>query len=162
MSDANEVEAMPAGRPLDALVAEHVFGYHREGVPPDASGEHGGNEVLMPPGVTFAQAEPLLPKKGEIPLWSMCFSWSTNPVPAWTLATMMRRIGYRVSIELCADGEVEVMLDAGRAFVVNKAPTFPLAMSRAAILAHAPDVIDAFNAAEVERRQPYPVGRQRP
>ncbi len=39
---------LPPGRELDALVAEKVMGYRREKTPPDAQGENGGTDVLVP------------------------------------------------------------------------------------------------------------------
>ena len=51
------------GRDTDGVIAERVLGYHREIVPKDGKGENGGNEYLVPPGLS---KDYVLPPKGPI------------------------------------------------------------------------------------------------
>lgn len=65
-------------RHIDALIAEHVFHWRRDTVPPDANGDHGGAEILVPPGESLEQLRARglqLPPRGPIPL-----GWFTRPV----------------------------------------------------------------------------------
>lgn len=58
-----------AGRDLDTAIAEHVAGYRREIVGPDAGGEHGGGVVLVPPTIG-GDWYTTLPLKGAVhPGW---------------------------------------------------------------------------------------------
>lgn len=78
MTDWTNLPLVEAGRTLDGLVAEHVAGYHREPVPPDGSGEHGGNDVLVPPGQTIERMPFTLPPKGPVGLPYFARLYSTK------------------------------------------------------------------------------------
>lgn len=57
-----------ADRGLDARIAERCFGWVRHGQPRDYDGQHGGEPLLLPPGVTLEQQLSgfTLPPKGKV------------------------------------------------------------------------------------------------
>lgn len=84
-------EMMPAGREMDALIAERIFGFRREAAPKDYDGEHGGNEVLVPPTATLAELEPILPRKGPIPFdYLVGERYSTDIAAAWQVVERLQ------------------------------------------------------------------------
>lgn len=83
-----QILAEPAGRRLDAWVAEYVMGFRRETVNPDGNGEHGGTDVLVPPGIDHSQFN--YPPKGRIALGYFVPRYSAAieaAWPIWLLAT---------------------------------------------------------------------------
>ena len=79
------IDEMPAGRKMDALVAERVMGFRREvDDTSDYNGVRHGNEVLIPPGETLDSLRDMLPRKGEIPFgYFVTARYSTDIAAAW-------------------------------------------------------------------------------
>lgn len=78
---------LPPGRELDALVAEKVMGYRREKAPPDANGENGGTDVLVPPD--YEVASWAYPPLGGIALTYFVPRFSTDLTAAWRIVNKL-------------------------------------------------------------------------
>lgn len=90
---------LPAGRETDALIAEYVMGWQREKVPPDARGNNGGTECLVPPGVhPGAPNAYQWPNVGAIPLWWFAPEWSARLQPAMDLWEALAAAGWQCSL----------------------------------------------------------------
>jgi hypothetical protein len=81
---------LPAGRELDALVAERVLGWHRVPQPKDYDGNYGGEPVLVPPGMQTIEQHTgssyALPPRGCLHLAYFTPQVSTDLIAAWRLA----------------------------------------------------------------------------
>lgn len=100
MSVAELVIAAP-GQDLDAQVAELVLGYTRTKSPPDARGEHGGEDLLIPPGGVGCDFT--YPPRGAIGLCYHVRQYSTSDRDAWDLIPELNRRGYRVAMQQVRD-----------------------------------------------------------
>ena len=120
---------MAAGRDMDALIAEKVFGWRRDSVGRDADGLHGGTEVLVPPemGDDWWRA---LPLKGSVHLGHFTPRWSTDFVTAWTLVERYGRM-YGNWREVAFRNELAVLV--GGAWPEALYKLTPLAICRAAL-----------------------------
>jgi hypothetical protein len=84
-------------RELDAFVAEKFMRYQRRVAPPDASGENGGNDILVPPDFDQWLKDGYdYPKKGKLPLELLVPDWSASVQKAWPLIDVMNRRGVEV------------------------------------------------------------------
>lgn len=126
------IDEMPAGRELDALVAEKVMGFVR--VADDTSDYHGvrhGTEVLLPPGETLHSLREWLPRSGPIAFgYFVTQRYSTDIAAAWQVVERMRNPDFRLN----KDGDWGCSF-GGELRFVGLAPTAPLAICRAALKA---------------------------
>lgn len=129
-----------AGRALDAAIAEFVCGYRREVVGPDASGEHGGGIVLVPP--TMGEDWwATLPLKGAIPPGWYAHRWHEDDEQAlWLLGQRFPVIGHDVTLARFGTGDgswrCTITSRRGRHRPVEEVGrTLPLAIGRAALSA---------------------------
>lgn len=83
-------------RELDGQLAETVFGYTRKRVPPGGSGEHGGGEMLVPPGGMPHGFE--LHPKGPIALHFMAPSFTDRVSGCFELVGILNRAQVEVVI----------------------------------------------------------------
>lgn len=130
-------ETIEAGRETDALIAEHVMGFHREVAPPDYDKLHGGNEVLVPPGETLATLEQILPRKGPISLGFFVRSrFSTDRSAALEVVDRLTAAGFIVDLHINADLVVASLIGRNAPhdhFAMETASTLPLALCRASL-----------------------------
>lgn len=130
-----EILAMKPGRELDALVAEHVFGYKRVTMSLDYYGKNGGNEVLQPQEISeFYNYPPV----GRIPLWYHCKEWSTDISEAWEVRQWLldNRGGVRLEVFCDENPEYcEVYQGKNEELIQVWAKTSPEAICKAALLA---------------------------
>lgn len=83
---------LPAGRELDALVAERVRGWHRVPQPKDCDGNHGGEPVLIPSSIASIDdycSSFTLPPRGCLHLGYFTPQVSTDFCEAWRLAAFI-------------------------------------------------------------------------
>lgn len=80
-----ELEQHPASRCLDGWIAEFILGYQREKSPPDADGNFGGEDFLVPPGGIPKGF--VLPPKGRIGLPYFAPEVSSRWEHTWRLFT---------------------------------------------------------------------------
>ncbi len=79
MADYPDPATIPAGRELDAMVAEYVLGYRRVMSPPyNYDGPCPSEPVLIPPEISERDAWVCLPSRGVPPLWFFVDKWSTD------------------------------------------------------------------------------------
>jgi hypothetical protein len=92
-------------REIDALVAEHVFGYRREKTPKDIHGEFGGEDVLVPPTVDHTTYH--YPPKGRIALTYFVKNYSSDISAAWEVVERMKTDdwSFRFSNNAWANGQ---------------------------------------------------------
>lgn len=91
-------------RRMDGYFAEHVLGYTRMKVPPDAFGENGGDDFLVPPGGIPNGFT--LPPKGRIHFAYMAPELATDRWQGETLRDRMAEFGYRRTLETGNDVRV--------------------------------------------------------
>lgn len=84
-------------RALDALIAEHLFGYTRAIAPADARGEHGGCEYLRPPIMPDGYQ---LPRRGAIAFDFMVPRYSATIANAWPVVERMRERGEHLQLHV--------------------------------------------------------------
>lgn len=133
------IDEIPAGREMDALVAERVMGFRREVDDTfDYNGVRHGNEVLVPQGETLDSLRDMLPRKGEIPFgYFVTARYSADIAAAWLAVESLneRRIGvYRLWQVMRNVWVCELMVDGGN-IVKAHASAAPLAICRAALKA---------------------------
>ena len=133
----DEIRGMEAGRRLDALIAEKLMGWHWVNSPPDIDGNYEGIPILIPPNLTLNDLEPVLPKRGPVGHVGIP-RFSTDIGSAWQLVERLATMEGPVSIAWGIYGSegnkasVVTMYGPGPGVV---APTAPLAICRAALLA---------------------------
>ncbi len=129
------------GRALDTAIAEFVCGYRREIVGPDASGEHGGGVVLVPPtmGDNWYNT---LPLKGAVPPGWYAHRWHEDEEQAlWLLDQRFPAIGHEVTLVRFGTGGGSWRCTIARRaadaphLVEAVGATLPLAICRAALTA---------------------------
>jgi hypothetical protein len=101
-------------RDIDAQIAESVLKYHREKVPPDASGENGGDDVLIPPGKTLGilyNDGVQLPPKGAIGLAYFVPQFSKSYDEAFFLLYRFRPPHYYTRIVITDTGKWRCDID---------------------------------------------------
>jgi hypothetical protein len=87
---SEEMLAKGPGKELDALIAEHIFGWRRiKGPKFDYDGPCESNDVLVPPTITSAEeAFRYMPPKGVIPFtYFVNRGWSKDISAAWEVVT---------------------------------------------------------------------------
>jgi hypothetical protein len=128
------VEAMPAGRELDALVAERIFEWQR--IPWKHNPEQG---ILLPPGAEHEANDPHVRWWGRSLIERVPF-YSTDIAAAFEVVEKMHYEEFGCEIWMPnTDGlryryQAKFYPDAGRAFV-GEGDTAPLAICRAALRA---------------------------
>lgn len=128
-------------RELDAEIAEKVLGYYRTGVGPDAFGEHGGCEVLVPYEAWLRGNPYALPPKGPVHVAFFVPEWSRTLDCAFELVVRMRALGFRsFSLNTCFDPELGAwcahFVDPKRELEgLGFADEAPVAIARAALAA---------------------------
>jgi len=124
---------MPAGREMDALIAEKVMGFRREKTPPDYNGEYGGEDILVP--ISIDHENFIYPPKGKIALTYFVPNYSTDIATAWSVAEKMHSLSvYRENNQWWSwffDGYNDDKIIYGKA----SADTAPEAICRAALMA---------------------------
>ena len=135
---------MDAGRDLDALIAEHVFGWRKvHGPKTDYGGPCESFDVLVPP--TIDDPFPHYPPRGSIKPWYWCNNWSTDIRLALPLA---ERYGIAIIPQSKGDGayrwlacDVEMVIYRGSEINIVpindtdiSADTVPLAICKAVLL----------------------------
>lgn len=98
-----EIDTLEAGRPLDALIAEHVMEWHkRRGPAYDYDGPCEAHDILVPPQMTLAEIDDgyIWPPRGVIKPWYFCKPWSNDLASAFAVAQhMAERLFRRVKGE---------------------------------------------------------------
>lgn len=90
------VDINKPNRDLDALVAEHVLGFTRTTVGPDAKGQHGDDEVLVPPGFSSPPFE--WPRVGRVAFTYLVPEFSRNITEAWAIVEKLGRRGFNIQL----------------------------------------------------------------
>jgi hypothetical protein len=136
-----EIERMPAGRELDALIAEKVMGFKWR------TSKHSGYRYLFPPG---HRSNLFTDSIGNEPLygdWDDCVpAYSTDIAAAWQVVEKLCADAHNFSFDSGAFGpgsdwqnkidKWTVCFDDYTTVEVHSyAPTMPLAICRAALLA---------------------------
>jgi len=124
-----DIRNMPAGREMDALVAEHVMGFRREKTPPDCNGEYGGEDILVPPNIDHDTWH--YPPKGRISLTFFVPQYSTDIATAWAVLEKFRY--YEIKSYPHMNVIAEVLNE--KEWCKATGETAPLAICRAALLA---------------------------
>ena len=133
----SNIDDMPAGRELDALVAERVMGFVR--VTDDTSDYNHvrhGNEVLLPPGATLHSLQEWLPRKGQIPFgYFVTQRYSTDIAAAWRVWSLPQHKGWLLEQGGDCQTVYEGWRDMEDGIWLASADTAPLAICRAALKA---------------------------
>lgn len=137
----SEIYALPAGRELDALIAEHVLNWRKmKGPSYDYDGPTESKDILIPPDITDAQIIDgyIWHPKGVVPEYYFCKQWSTSTEHAMNLVEDMRLNGIGIDMYSSRDG-YQVIVSIGRKKSMVVAPsvdkTLPLAICHASLLA---------------------------
>lgn len=141
VNDASRGLAVPltAGRELDALVAERIFGYRRESYSSrDYDGVLHEGEVLMPPGTTWRDVMDYFPKRGPIPrLYWVSDEYTKSFSGAFAVENAMRQRGWSLTlwyVRETDDWHANFATD-GDGGTGAEADSAPLAICRAALAA---------------------------
>ena len=133
------IEELPAGREMDALIAEHIFKWRKmRGPKTDYDGPCESFDVLIPPDIE--DPFPLYSFRGSIKPWYFCSKWSTQLAAAWEVVETLGELGYTCVIEWKGSdrfyaGTAEVNIVKNLYTVGLGVGTFPEALSRAALMA---------------------------
>lgn len=117
-----EILNMPAGREMDALIGEYVFGWKKG---------------------TFPVYEPMKSKHGDYIVRPIA-QYSTDIAVAWEVVEWIQKNGYSFELTEHADPQGDYILqvwrrDMERDDFIARAETVPLAICRAALLAVVPE-----------------------
>lgn len=138
-----EILAKEPGEELDALIAEHIFGWRSiKGPKFDYDGLCESNDVIVPPTITSAEeAFRYMQPKGEIPFaYFVNRGWSTDISSAWEVVEniISRNMDVKIYCEsmkmnklfdcVIHEGDVDKV-------VVSMQSTAPEAICKAALLA---------------------------
>lgn len=97
--------ALPAGRDLDAALAEHALGWARViDDTHDYNGVRHNTPVLIRPGETLYSLREWLPRKGSIPLYFFCNRWSTDLADAFAILPTFERRGWLWELHSTPEG----------------------------------------------------------
>lgn len=131
----NEILAIKPGKELNAMVAEHVFGWRKvPGPTTDYDGPCESFDVLVPP--TIDDPFPLYPPRGAIKPWYFCSNWSTGLTAAWELREHIHRtIGGTHIISVCDELTELCKIWNGIKYIEAKGYTTPEAICKAALIA---------------------------
>ncbi len=131
----DEILAMKPGKELDALVAEHVFGWRKVPGPiTDYDGPCESFDVLVPP--TIDDPFPLYPPRGAIKPWCFCNKWSIDLTAAWELRQYIHEtIGGTKIISVCGDLPELCKIWNGKKYIEAKGYAIPEAICKAALIA---------------------------
>lgn len=91
-----EILSMEAGRELDGLIAEHIFGYKWGKTPKDCNGEHGGEDILIPPGVDENWEYPPMGRISKY--YHVAHKYSTEIEDAWRVVRKLTIQGHFVNV----------------------------------------------------------------
>ena len=132
----DEILAMPAGREMDALIAQYVFGWKLRYVPKDARGENQGF-VLVSAVISDALDDARIdyPKIGALPTYYYCRDWSTNIQSAWEVVQYFVVRNKRPEIVRGPEHEWFVQLDDFNEESAVYEENICIAICRAALLA---------------------------
>lgn len=85
-----DIDKLEAGREMDALIAEKVFGWRKvKGPKTDYNGPCESFDVLIPPSID--DPFPFYPPKGAVPPYYFCRKWSTDIALAFEVVEALKQ-----------------------------------------------------------------------